>query len=165
MTKELLDTYGRWTVIKRMPPAPRRACAPTWSRGRVQVRCVCGIEKTVWVEDLIGGRSNGCRSADCRVAWQALILLRPEIESAFIRDVRVRSRVAAIVQQWPKKLREHRESEARRLIEEELSGDDLSFGGRDEMDESEIEDWVDEGLEMVEPENDVGEMRRKSVNR
>ena len=62
-------TPGRWTIVSRAEPRPRRAHG--WQRARVHVRCVCGVERTVWLEDLEAGKSTGCVSRRCAARYHA----------------------------------------------------------------------------------------------
>jgi hypothetical protein len=57
-----VDT-GRWTIVSRALPAPRRSVRHM--RARVNVRCVCGVEQTIFLEDLEMGSSRGCSSRAC----------------------------------------------------------------------------------------------------
>lgn len=56
------DRFGRWTLLRYGPHGERRG----GTRSRWTCRCVCGHEQPVWQEDLVTGRSRGCRSAECR---------------------------------------------------------------------------------------------------
>ncbi len=56
-------TGGRWTIVARRARVQRRPGeAP---RERVLVRCVCGFERIVWLQDIQTGRTTGCDSRLC----------------------------------------------------------------------------------------------------
>lgn len=71
------ERVGRWLVIRAAPSMQRRPSGDRMRR-RVTVRCVCGTEATVFVEDLDGGLSRGCRSNLCRVRHQVAEELKGE---------------------------------------------------------------------------------------
>jgi len=71
------STGQRWTILARVARARRRPSQPDL-RERVRCRCVCGIERIVWLEDVTAGRSTGCSSRTCRARFAA---------SAGVRDM------------------------------------------------------------------------------
>ncbi len=62
-------TPGRWTIVARTARAQRRPGEAL--RERVRVRCVCGYERDVWLQDLQTGRSTGCDSRLCAARYLA----------------------------------------------------------------------------------------------
>jgi hypothetical protein len=73
------DKYERWTVIRESAPG-RRSDGKVVPR--VLVRCVCGVEKTLFAHYLRQGRSKGCRSARCRHRYAAATLIRQDLVDA-----------------------------------------------------------------------------------
>lgn len=69
---------GRWTILARAPSRQRRPSRPHL-RARVVVRCVCGVQRTVWLEDLEQGRSTGCESRRCHARFLAVQDLRAKL--------------------------------------------------------------------------------------
>jgi hypothetical protein len=60
-------TPGRWTIVARRARVQRRPGeAP---RERVLVRCVCGQERVVWLQDMQTGRTTGCESRLCAARY------------------------------------------------------------------------------------------------
>ncbi|MGE0785992.1 MAG: hypothetical protein AB7S26_09915 [Sandaracinaceae bacterium] len=66
--------------MKRAAPAARYGESGT--RARVYVRCVCGHEQTVFVNDLQAGKSSGCRKGSCSARWTAVTQLRAYLDAA-----------------------------------------------------------------------------------
>lgn len=59
----------RWTIVARCARAQRRPGEAM--RERVQVRCVCGLERVVWLQELQMGRTTGCYSRICAARYLA----------------------------------------------------------------------------------------------
>lgn len=70
MAGELAEgsVFGRWTVVKRVAPAKRSS--ETYARARVLVRCACGHQQHVFLADLQGGKTRGCKSFRCLIRWE-----------------------------------------------------------------------------------------------
>jgi hypothetical protein len=64
-----MDT-GRWTILSRATSQPRRPSQP-YLRAKVNVLCVCGVQRAVWLEDIEQKRSMGCESPRCRNKFAA----------------------------------------------------------------------------------------------
>lgn len=128
------STIGRWTVLRYAQPAKRRA-NDRGVRARVYVRCVCGREKLLWLEDLLGGRSAGCRSIKCQIRNDTASSLCRMIDELTRGDPKARAignRLKTLVSGWHL---EQREKEARALeqrLADELEGRGLyDDGGSD----------------------------------
>lgn len=78
---------GRWTVLARAVPLRRRPSVPA-IRARVHVRCVCGTERIIWLEDLESGRSRGCESRRCAARFLASADIR-EMLTGWVERERV----------------------------------------------------------------------------
>ncbi len=76
---------GRWTIVARAVPLRRRPSVPA-IRARVHVRCVCGIERIIWLEDLESGRSRGCESRRCAARFLASADIKEMLEGWIQRD-------------------------------------------------------------------------------
>ena len=59
----------RWTIVARCARGQRRPGEAM--RERVQVRCVCGFERVVWLQDMQTGRTTGCDSRICAARYLA----------------------------------------------------------------------------------------------
>lgn len=75
-----MDT-GRWTIVARATPRVRRPSDPQKLRARVHVRCVCGVERTVWLDDVQQARSTGCESRRCLARYLASRDMREALAS------------------------------------------------------------------------------------
>lgn len=69
---------GRWTILARATPRRRRPSQRDL-RARVHVRCVCGIERIVYLEDLEQERTSGCDSRLCHARFLAVQDLRAKL--------------------------------------------------------------------------------------
>lgn len=78
--------YGRWTIQARAKSQARRPSEYT-VRARMHVRCVCGLEKIVWQEDLEAGRSTGCESRRCAARFHASLDIREMLTGWVDREV------------------------------------------------------------------------------
>ena len=76
---------GRWTIIARAVPLRRRPSVPA-IRARVHVRCVCGVERIIWLEDLESGRSRGCESRRCAARFLASADIRAMLDGWIDRE-------------------------------------------------------------------------------
>lgn len=76
---------GRWTILARATPLRRRPSVPA-IRARVHVRCVCGVERIIWLEDLESGRSRGCESRRCAARFLASADIREMLDGWVERD-------------------------------------------------------------------------------
>jgi hypothetical protein len=74
-----MDT-GRWTIIRHEAPERRRPSCPQ-QRRRVLARCVCGLEKVVWTDDIVAGRSTGCDSHRCKARWEVACDFRKRLDA------------------------------------------------------------------------------------
>ncbi len=79
---------NRWTIVARLEPQRRRACE-TYERQRVRVRCVCGIERDVFLQELQTGRTWGCDSRLCAARYLVSADLRAELERWSTREQEV----------------------------------------------------------------------------
>ena len=86
-------TACRWTIVCNLPPTPRRP-SRQHDRQRARVRCVCGLECVIWLEDLHGGRSSGCNSHRCRARYEIAIELERELGSRFATAHKLHDRLA-----------------------------------------------------------------------
>lgn len=77
---------NRWTIVQRLEPQRRRACE-AYERQRVRVRCVCGVERDVFLQELQTGRTWGCDSRVCAARYIASSDVRAELER-WARDER-----------------------------------------------------------------------------
>lgn len=59
----------RWTIVARTARGQRRPGEAL--RERVQVRCVCGYERIVWLQDMQTERTTGCDSRLCAARYLA----------------------------------------------------------------------------------------------
>ena len=81
-----MDT-GRWTIIARATSRPRRPSQP-YLRARVHVRCVCGAERIVWLEDLeTPERTTGCSSRRCKARFEASRDVRAMLTEWALREL------------------------------------------------------------------------------
>jgi hypothetical protein len=94
---------GRWTIVSRATPQPRRPSQP-YLRARVHVRCVCSLESVVWLEDIEQGRSGGCRSRSCHARFLASRTMRALL-TRWIADERGALEELAGPEQAPELLR------------------------------------------------------------
>lgn len=76
----------RWTVVARAPSRVRRLSAPR-VRARVFVRCVCGVERVLWLEDIQSGHSTGCESRWCAARYVAALDARKMLDSWVEREL------------------------------------------------------------------------------
>lgn len=60
-------TQGRWTIVARVARGQRRPGEAM--REKVLVRCVCGLERIVWLQDMQTGRTTGCDSRACAARY------------------------------------------------------------------------------------------------
>jgi hypothetical protein len=131
--------FGRWTVVRRSTPAKRRP-SDNGDRQRVIARCVCGVEATVWVQDLVDGRSMGCRLLLCRTRNQAVGELEVTIDRLLTGDAARRQQAAKLkarLRHWLGEARESDDKRARERLEEQLNGDEMD--GRPGVDPGEWE--------------------------
>lgn len=84
-------TPGRWTIVARAGRAQRRPGEA--ARQRVRVRCVCGYERDVWLQDLQTGRSTGCDSRICAARFMAVEEVRATLSSWSQRELELLSGV------------------------------------------------------------------------
>lgn len=75
------ETFGRWTVVAPAAPARQRPSSPKL-RPRTKVRCVCGVVRVVWTEDLERSRTTGCESRKCAVRHQVVQELASTLDNA-----------------------------------------------------------------------------------
>jgi hypothetical protein len=77
---------SRWTPIARLQSQIRRPSEHTL-RGRLRMRCVCGIERDVWLEDVESGRSTGCESRRCAARYHASLDIREMLAGWINREL------------------------------------------------------------------------------
>lgn len=70
---------SRWSIVREAPAGVRDVNGGR-SRRRVRVRCFCGHEAIVWLEDIEQERSHGCRSRRCLAHFEAAQAVRHAIE-------------------------------------------------------------------------------------
>ncbi len=125
-------TFDRWTVLKHLPPAKRRDC-DNGARARVLVRCACGVEKPMWVQDLQRA-VTGCNSKDCMAGVRAVKEAGDFIDErsrGASREVRQFARQLKIaLQDLPRLTREAHERAAQELIQAQLRGETIDENGR-----------------------------------
>lgn len=84
----------RWTIVRKLSPMPRRASDPTRNRPRAHVRCVCGFERVLWLEEITQGRSSGCNSHRCRARFEAARDVEAMLGSRFVAAHKLHDRLA-----------------------------------------------------------------------
>jgi hypothetical protein len=103
-----MDSTGRWTILARATSQQRRPSQP-YLRARVHVRCVCGTERTVWLEDLeTPDRTTGCSSRRCKARWEASRDVRTLLTTWALAELDALERLAKL----------QRAAELRRRIEQ-----------------------------------------------
>ena len=131
MDEVLGKTFGRWTVLKKLPPAKHRP-SDTGVRVRYLARCICGLEKPVWIQDLQRGR-RGCRSADCMADERAYkridVVIDVRVRGAS-REIRDFGHILKLdMRELPRLTREEREKFARQKLQAELRGEGIDADG------------------------------------
>lgn len=84
----------RWTILARASRARRRPSQPDL-RDRVRVRCVCGVERIAWLEDVTSNRSTGCSSRTCRARFAASAGVRDLLSAWATRELEALEQMAS----------------------------------------------------------------------
>lgn len=87
-------TSCRWTIVRNLPSVPRRVSDPGRHRRRARVRCVCGHERVIWLDDLHSGRSSGCNSHRCSARYEIALELERELGPRFAAAHKLHDRLA-----------------------------------------------------------------------
>lgn len=124
MSTPTLTTVGRWTVLRYAAPAMRRE-SDHGNRRRVYCRCVCGREEVLWVQDLLAGRTTGCKSIKCRARNDAVAAVTRLLDDLATGDRAARAmanRFKAKLAQWQVETRREERIAAERRLADELAG-------------------------------------------
>jgi hypothetical protein len=117
-----MDT-GRWTILSRATPQPRRP-SQQYLRARVHVRCVCGVERIVWLEDIEQKRSTGCESRRCSGRFRASRDMRDMLTQWIELE---RLRLLAVSRVLPHRSRKEFERVALEVCTDRLAGLDRAI--------------------------------------